>query len=259
MKATLAAIAERLRQRALSYPGAYEESPWGERVVKIKGKIFYFVGGDDATMRCTVKLPSSGRSALSLPFAEPTHYGLGKAGWVTCTFTRAGDVPIEQLEAWLDESFRAVAPKRVIKELDGADGAGGAASAAPPRKVQKTGRGRKVFIVGGDPLRIERAAQALRDRGYKTDSGDPTPDTLLRLLRAKAALAVVDVGRDRAEGTELVRCLVGEPAPPPLAVAGLRNAADERRMRDIAPQAVLLSRQAPGDDEFLEQLDARLA
>ena len=29
---------------ALSYPGAHEEFPWGERVVKVKGKVFVFLG-----------------------------------------------------------------------------------------------------------------------------------------------------------------------------------------------------------------------
>ena len=34
-----------LRAHALAYPGAREAFPWGERVVKVGGKVFVFLGG----------------------------------------------------------------------------------------------------------------------------------------------------------------------------------------------------------------------
>ena len=57
-----------------------------------------------------MKLPVSGRTALTLPFATPTEYGLGKSGWVTARFRTGDTVPIEMLKEWIEESFRAVAP-----------------------------------------------------------------------------------------------------------------------------------------------------
>ena len=75
--------AEALRTYALSFPEAREDFPWGERVVKVKDKVFVFLGRDDEEWGVAVKLPSSGLLALSLPFASPTGYGLGKAGWVS--------------------------------------------------------------------------------------------------------------------------------------------------------------------------------
>ena len=71
------------------------------------------------------KLPLSGRVALTFPFASPTGYGLGKSGWVSARFGDADDIPLRMLEEWIDESFRAVAPKKVVARLDaaGADGA----------------------------------------------------------------------------------------------------------------------------------------
>ncbi len=33
-----------LREHALSYPEASEEFPWGERVIKVRGKVFAFLG-----------------------------------------------------------------------------------------------------------------------------------------------------------------------------------------------------------------------
>lgn len=109
-----------LRTRALRYPGATEHFPWGERVVKVKGKVFVFLGRDDGDeVGLSVKLPHSGEAALSLPFCEPTGYGLGKAGWVTASFPKGKSLPVELLAQWLDESYRAVAPKKLLAELDG--------------------------------------------------------------------------------------------------------------------------------------------
>ena len=67
----------------------------------------------------TVKLPESGAHALGLAFAQPTGYGLGKHGWVTNVFAAGDDVPVEMLKEWVTESFRAVAPKKVVAAMDG--------------------------------------------------------------------------------------------------------------------------------------------
>jgi predicted DNA-binding protein (MmcQ/YjbR family) len=128
----LAKAARALRERALAYPGAHEEFPWGERVVKVKGKVFVFLGHDEGDeMGLSVKLPQSKELALMLPFAQPTGYGLGKAGWVTATFSAKDRPPIEMLIAWLDESYRAVAPKKLVASL--APGSMPRAKKAAPR------------------------------------------------------------------------------------------------------------------------------
>ena len=100
---------ERLRKRALGYPGATEDHPWGETAIKVNGKVFVFLGEDGMS----VKLPQSRDIAHDLPFTEPTHYGLGKHGWVTAHFDRKQKPPIRLLEIWIDESYRAVAPKKM--------------------------------------------------------------------------------------------------------------------------------------------------
>src|SRR5579862_8193541 len=81
-----------LRKYALAYPGAYEEFPWGERVIKVNKKIFVSLHGERETLRVTIKLPQSYGAALLAPFAKPTGYGLGRSGWVTASF-RKGDHP----------------------------------------------------------------------------------------------------------------------------------------------------------------------
>lgn len=104
---------------ALSFPEAWIDTPWGDKVVKVGTKIFVFLSaneGDDAV--ATVKLPESRDHALSYPYASPTRYGLGKHGWVTIPL--AG-VPVEEQEVLLDfveESYRAVAPKKLVKRID---------------------------------------------------------------------------------------------------------------------------------------------
>jgi predicted DNA-binding protein (MmcQ/YjbR family) len=103
--------------KALAYPEAHEDHPWGETVVKVRGKIFVFLGSEKGTFGFSVKLPQSHGAALLLPFAEPTGYGLGKSGWVSARFREGEPIPEPLLFEWLDESYRAVAPKKLVAQL----------------------------------------------------------------------------------------------------------------------------------------------
>jgi predicted DNA-binding protein (MmcQ/YjbR family) len=107
----------RLRKLALSYPEAHEDMPWGHHAIKVKGKSFLFLAADAETFSLSAKLPSSGGVALELPFASPTEYGLGRSGWVTARFPRGARVPLDVLQLWVDESYRAIAPKRLVAQL----------------------------------------------------------------------------------------------------------------------------------------------
>jgi 23S rRNA (guanosine2251-2'-O)-methyltransferase len=57
-----------LRKYALSFPDAVEEFPWGERVIKVRGKIFVFLGIIEDTLRIGMKLPTSFEMALTLRY-----------------------------------------------------------------------------------------------------------------------------------------------------------------------------------------------
>jgi predicted DNA-binding protein (MmcQ/YjbR family) len=136
MSKQLTGAHESLIAYALSLPGAFEDHPWGERVAKVGKKVFVFFGKGDATCGLSVKLPVSGVKALDLPFTEPTGYGLGKSGWVSATFAANDRLPAELMREWILESYRAVAPKKLIKQLDG-----GAAATEPkqqPRAQQSS-------------------------------------------------------------------------------------------------------------------------
>jgi predicted DNA-binding protein (MmcQ/YjbR family) len=113
----VASAREKVLAFALSLPDAVEEHPWGEDVVKVRGKIFVFVGSA-GSRRISVKLEESHTHALSIDGAVPTGYGLGKAGWVTVPL-RAPGVTIGVLHDWVEESYRIVAPKRLVATLDG--------------------------------------------------------------------------------------------------------------------------------------------
>ena len=65
----------------------------------------------------TVKLDESHGHALAIEGAEPTGYGLGKSGWVTVPL-RAPGVTLDLLRDWIEESYRIVAPKRLVVELN---------------------------------------------------------------------------------------------------------------------------------------------
>ena len=104
---------------ALTYPEAVLEHPWGHDAVKVKGKMFATFGGagNPKEFSLTVKLPVSAEMALSLPWVEPTGYGLGKSGWVTARLKPGDGVDLETMQGWIDQSYRAVAPKTLVKTL----------------------------------------------------------------------------------------------------------------------------------------------
>lgn len=109
-------IAEAIRKRAMTYPDVTEDHPWGESAFKVKGKTFVFMNAGDKEISLSVKLPQSRDFALDLPGSEPTHYGMGQHGWVTLRPTLK--TKLDVLYSLIDESFRAVAPKRVVAQLD---------------------------------------------------------------------------------------------------------------------------------------------
>jgi predicted DNA-binding protein (MmcQ/YjbR family) len=115
----VAGVREKVLAFALSLPETFEDQPWGEDVVKLKGgKIFVFLG-PATSRRMTVKLAESHAHALAIDGAEPTGYGLGKAGWVTVPM-RAPGVSLTILRDWVEESYRIVAPKKLVARLDAA-------------------------------------------------------------------------------------------------------------------------------------------
>ncbi len=107
--------ADQLRAFGLTYPEVSLKSPWpGHADIAVRDKTFAYLSaaGDPFSLSC--KLPFSGEEARDLPFITPTAYGLGKSGWVTSTWPEDVVDPMALFRAWIDESYRAQAPKKLI-------------------------------------------------------------------------------------------------------------------------------------------------
>jgi len=108
-----------LRAFGLALPGAHRKSPWPEHDdLAVNDKTFAYLPAAGQPFSLSCKLPYTGYEALQLPFAKPTAYGLGKSGWVSFSPTDNEVPPLDQLKDWVEESYRAQAPRRLVKELD---------------------------------------------------------------------------------------------------------------------------------------------
>jgi predicted DNA-binding protein (MmcQ/YjbR family) len=130
-----ARIAEELKEFALGLAGAYEDIPWGESVARVKKGVFVYFGrsdeekdrasekkrehiGEPGSYSINVKLPHSGRMAIADAIGRPSDYGLGAKGWVTLTFPPGASLPVDDLKRWIEESYCAVAPPTLVKQLE---------------------------------------------------------------------------------------------------------------------------------------------
>ncbi|MCF6386908.1 MmcQ/YjbR family DNA-binding protein [Mycobacterium sp. MBM] len=114
-----------LRALALGFPGAFEKVSWG-RPVFCAPKMFGMYGGATKATGEMVTLPysllvkvdESDRTALEHDdrFFVPAY--MGPFGWLGLDLT-AATVDWDEVGELLDASFRLVAPKKLIKQLDG--------------------------------------------------------------------------------------------------------------------------------------------
>jgi predicted DNA-binding protein (MmcQ/YjbR family) len=112
-------ILKQLRTFGLAYPGAHSKAPWTDHDdLAVKDRTFAYLPAAGQPFSLSVKLPYTGEVALELPYAKPTAYGLGKSGSVSFAPDESEMPSLKQLEEWIDESYRAQAPKRLVKALD---------------------------------------------------------------------------------------------------------------------------------------------
>ena len=129
-------LLKELRDYGLAMPGAHLKSPWpGHKDLAVNDKTFAYLSTEGEPFGISCKLPRSASVALMLPFCSPTAYGLGKSGWVSAQFPEGSALPVDMLKQWIDESYRAQAPKKLLKQLDG--GAPAATKPKPKRKKKR--------------------------------------------------------------------------------------------------------------------------
>lgn len=92
MRGKTDALVAGLRAFGLTFPGAHRKAPWPEHDdLAVNDKTFAYL---------------------------PAAYGLGRSGWVLFNPADSKIPSIGQLREWIDESYRAQAPKRLVRELD---------------------------------------------------------------------------------------------------------------------------------------------
>ena len=52
---------------------------------------------------------------MAFEWVTPAAYGLARGGWVSCTVP--DDAPLEMITGWIEESYRIVAPKKLVAQL----------------------------------------------------------------------------------------------------------------------------------------------
>ena len=115
----MSSIVDELRAWGLTMPGAHRKAPWPEHDdLAVRDMTFAYLPAAGQPFKLSVKLPYTGSVALDLPFAEPTGYGLGKSGWVSFNPAESEIPDLDQLKEWVEESYRAQAPRTLVKELD---------------------------------------------------------------------------------------------------------------------------------------------
>ena len=129
------AALKELRAFGLAYPGAHTKSPWpGHLDLAVNDKTFAYLSLEGEPFGISCKLPRSSAIALMLAWVKPSAYGLGKSGWVSASPPQDEPVPVDLFKEWLDESYRAQAPKKLVRQLDGA------APAAAPKRTAGSAR-----------------------------------------------------------------------------------------------------------------------
>jgi predicted DNA-binding protein (MmcQ/YjbR family) len=172
-KSSTDAALKELRAFGLEYPGAHTKSPWpGHLDLAVNDKTFAYLSLEGEPVRISCKLPQSSDEALSLPFTAPTEYGLGKSGWVSATFADDQAVPVDLLKQWIDESYRAQAPKRLSRGLAAFSPAGAAEGPAvlnaPRPKAAKKRAARSPAKKAGKPrAAAQRSAGKKRKRAAR--------------------------------------------------------------------------------------------
>jgi predicted DNA-binding protein (MmcQ/YjbR family) len=161
MKTPTDAVLEELRQFGLGYPGAHTKSPWpGHLDLAVKDKTFAYLSIEGEPFSISCKLPHSKTAALMLPFTEPTGYGLGKSGWVSAQFSAGQTPPVDLFKAWIDESYRAQAPKKLVASLSTtASGPEDTRNAASAEKGRRAARSSRKTPRGSDRKRRSRSSR----------------------------------------------------------------------------------------------------
>lgn len=114
-------LSETIRSHALTFPESSESSSCVNRAFKAGGKNFVFVGetsvGGTPETNMRLKLGDSILEISQLAKTDPEHWQVGNHGWALLRFNPDEPPPIDDLKRWITESFRLLAPKKIVAQL----------------------------------------------------------------------------------------------------------------------------------------------
>jgi predicted DNA-binding protein (MmcQ/YjbR family) len=128
---------DKLLAIVLRLPGAYEDRPWGDVHCKVAGKIFVGWGRDEGGAY-SVGFKTDKELQAMLVASDPRFTiaaYVGKHGWVNMKLRAKPDWA--EVEQFVVDSYRRIAPKKLIKELDALRANGAAESGASSAKTAK--------------------------------------------------------------------------------------------------------------------------
>ena len=114
-----AEIHEKVRAVCLAFPEATEKKTWGHPTFRVRDKIFASLGvaeEDDLPVMTMKAAPGEQESLLAEghPFFYPKY--VGSKGWIGIVLT--DDTDWAEIDELVEESFRVIAPKRLVARLD---------------------------------------------------------------------------------------------------------------------------------------------
>lgn len=114
-----AAADERLRAICLDFPEAVERETWEAPTYRVRDKIFAMQRGTEAPIALWCKANPGVQEMLVA--GDPARYFVppyvGHNGWIGVRLD--GGVDWDDVADLVAESYRLIAPKRLVKELDG--------------------------------------------------------------------------------------------------------------------------------------------
>jgi len=115
------AILAQLREICLSYPEAVEAEAFGAPTFQVRAKNFVMLHRPEGRTALWCKAPP-GAQAAYVQSGPARYYAppyLGTKGWIAAWLDPEADPDWPEIEEIIDQSYRLIAPRRLIARLDG--------------------------------------------------------------------------------------------------------------------------------------------
>lgn len=112
-------LAERLDELAKTFPETVTAPSCSNTAYKARKKAFLYVGTNDKGTLIRLRLGPGLDQARAMAAAAPHIYQVANIGWVTIRLPPGESGPEGLLERWVEESFRVLAPKKLVTLLNG--------------------------------------------------------------------------------------------------------------------------------------------